>query len=409
MNVVSAGQMSHLKVLMVDPSLFTYPYDSSLVRALNALCEVKLIGRTPREYEWNGILEPFPVTSLFYKSSEKFRTRRMSAHLVVLIKVIEHCFDFSSFVRYARLKKPDAIHFQWLPIPSFDRFFVRQLKRVCPVFLTLHDLTPFNGNPTSRFQALGFNAALKEFSGLFVHTNNAVETLRNFGLNTTQICHVGIPPDIETITPFAGTESHSSEISTSPPKKVNVLILGLLKEYKGIDIAIKAMGLLPPSVKNRVHLTIAGEPKMPMGPLFDLQKRLPKPDQVEWRLKFLSPREMMVLMDSADIFLFAYRKIEGSGVFSQSLRFEKPIIATNIGIFAETIQRTGCGLPVEPIPEDIASKLTLMITDKDIYNQCKEGAKIANGMLPSWVNVANETLKFYRQTILGMRTGHQKQ
>lgn len=397
-----------IKILMVDPSLFTYPHDSRLSAALSKDCDVRLIGRPLRKSELDSIDHPFPVTPLFYKLSEYLRAKCGPLKTVAFVKGLEHIIGLMLLVRYAFRYKPDVIHFQWLPLPLADWVFVKILRRVCPVFISVHDLQPFNENPTSRLQTVGYVHVIKECDGVFVHTAKSAEVLEAWGIRKAGILYHGLPPDIEDVS-MCRLERRSQpgtpEIA-APGVLVNVLIAGFIKQYKGIDIALKSLKLLPESVRKRIQLTIAGEQKISDSDLQGLQKIIQNDEKIKWKLGYLPNRELLTLMSEADLFLFPYRHIEGSGIFSQALRFERPVIASDIGMFSEIVHKYNCGLLISPTPSDLAEKLTLMLSDSAVYGRCVEGAKRANSALPSWETVATKTMGFYSTYIPRFAESH---
>ncbi len=153
-----------MKVFLVDPSMFTAPYDFALQAGLHvAGAEARLFGRVPR---FSG---EFPAAAtyapLFYRWSEK-----SPAALRPPAKAAEHVLDMGRFAALCRRERPDVVHFQWTPLPLVDSLFIKSIATASATVLTVHDTTPFNGNATSRLQVLHSDECWRKFDHLIAHT-----------------------------------------------------------------------------------------------------------------------------------------------------------------------------------------------------------------------------------------------
>lgn len=151
-----------MTIFVVDPSLFTLPYDFHLCNGLAHTKENRLylIGRTLRPGE-KICKKNFLFIPLFYSISEKIKK---SKKIKKIIKAVEHCINCFSFFLLTKRIKPDIVHYQWMPIPIFDRFVIKKIKRMgITVVFTVHDISPFNNSPTSRLQIAGWEKNLEIF------------------------------------------------------------------------------------------------------------------------------------------------------------------------------------------------------------------------------------------------------
>src|SRR4051812_38808506 len=105
-----------MKVAIIDPSLFTMPYDAALCDALAAAgAEVRFYGRRFRTGE--SMPGRTRVIPHFYAASERLR-KAVPLRLVRLVKGAEHTADMLRLQRRLAHERPDAIHFQWAPLPA---------------------------------------------------------------------------------------------------------------------------------------------------------------------------------------------------------------------------------------------------------------------------------------------------
>src|SRR5882672_8361310 len=150
-----------LKIALVDPSLFTIPYDAKLADALRGLRHEVTVYGEARE-PGDEPVELAQLRPLFYPEMRHLGTRRWPRPVLRLAKGTLHWRAMRRLVGDLRTVGPDIIHFQWSPLPVVDRLFLGDLRRLAPVVLTAHDSQPFNGDAW-RLQKWGATNILSEF------------------------------------------------------------------------------------------------------------------------------------------------------------------------------------------------------------------------------------------------------
>lgn len=371
---------------MVDPSLFTTPYDEALVDALARVgADVKLLGRSPRRGE---VLPGVPFEPHFYRWSDTL-PRRIGKPGAAL-KALEHCIGMASLA----LTKPrgSVTHFQWLPFPLADRAALRLCGRKGPVVVTVHDTTPFNGAPTSVWQLHGFTAALAAADRLIVHTQAGLERLVATGLDHERIrC---IPHG-----PLGGFEDIPPPDRTGP---VTLVAFGKMRPYKGIDLLVEALAALGPDERRALRVIVAGEPMMDLGPIEARIAAAGLADTIALRPGYLDEASIRSLLTEADGFVFPYREIEASGVLFLVQGLGRWIIASRLGAFAETILdgESGRLVPAEDIPA-LAEALREYVRSRP---QPSKGALVLN-----WEVIAQRTIDTYQEALLQWRDRTQGQ
>jgi glycosyltransferase involved in cell wall biosynthesis len=325
-----------LKIALIDPSLFTIPYDAKLADALGELGhyvtvygEARRPGEEPTEFE--------RLRPLFYSELLRLGTAHWTRPAVRLAKGALHWRAMRRLVDDLRTMSPDIIHFQWSPLPAVDRLFLRKLRRLAPVVLTAHDSHPFNGTP-SRLQHLGAIGILREFDSVIVHTEEARARLSSFGVPAGRLVRIphGLLYEAHPVAPY---EVKSAE-------RVRFLLFGKLKHYKGADVLIEAFRRLPPDLQSRIEVQIVGKPYMDVTPLHEAALGLGAGVRLDFR--FVSDDEMNDLLGQTDVIVFPYREIDVSGVLMAALRHGRPIIASRIGGFGELLVDGRHGLLVPP-------------------------------------------------------------
>jgi glycosyltransferase involved in cell wall biosynthesis len=385
---------SSLKIALIDPSLFTIPYDAKLAEALRSLShEVTVYGEARKPGD-----EPVELGSLrplFYPEMLRLGMQRWPRPVVRLAKGVLHWRAMRRLVGNLRTAPPDVIHFQWSPLPVVDRLFLKDLRHLAPVVLTAHDSRPFNG-AAARLQKLGATSILTEFDRVIVHTEDARRRLISYGVPPSRLTRIphGILHDIDAVT----------HRPPGPTERVRFLLFGKLQPYKGADLLVEAFRSLSPDQQKRIEVQIVGKPYMDVAPLLKAADGLETGLRFDFR--FVPDDEMNNLLGQADVIVFPYRQIDVSGVLMAALRHGRPIIASNIGGFAEMLVDGRHGLLVPPgDAAALASAMARLCAEPETRRRMGAAVAELGAAIPSWDDIAHCTTELYRAAI----SNHQNQ
>ena len=298
-------------------------------------------------------------------------------------------------VRLLRKLRPDVIHFQQAPIPLVDRWYLDALKRVAPLVSTVHNTTPFHGE-ASKLQRWGFSSFLSRFDHLFVHTEYSRRQLQEA---------LGIPNERVSVLP-GGLYNHYEGVNEQKPAQAAVhntgddqiiLFFGNISHYKGLDTLIRAFAQLPGERLARSRLLVAGNPRIPMEPIKALAHEAGVGERIIWDLRFIPEDEVHTVFEGASVVALPYRHIDRSGVLTTALSYGKPVVATRVGGFAETLQDGVHGFLVEPDdPSAMAARLEEVLSDPNRARAMSEAVlRLAKGW-HSWDTVARDTIQVYQ-------------
>ncbi|MGD2081735.1 MAG: glycosyltransferase [Chromatiales bacterium] len=126
---------------------------------------------------------------------------------------------------------------------------------------------------------------------------------------------------------------------------LELLFFGYVRRYKGLDLLIEALGMLPDL---DFHLEIAGEPWIDRQPLVERMRQLGILERVTATQRYVEDREAAGLITRADAVILPYRQASGSGVAALALHYDKPVIATRVGGLAEYVVDGETGYLVAP-------------------------------------------------------------
>ena len=176
--------------------------------------------------------------------------------------------------------------------------------------------------------------------------------------------------------------------------KRNILFFGLIREYKGLDILLKAFGMLP---GDGYQLIIAGEPYGSFDKYQAIIDSLPGKDRIHMSLKYIKDSEVSKYFSASDVTVLPYRSATQSGISSVAYHFEVPLIVTEVGGLKETIGDRGTGLvSPEGSAEAICKEILRFFSTPVIGNQCIENIRKEKERL-SWKTFADKLTEFIKQ------------
>jgi len=383
-----------MRIAIIDPSLWTLPYDDALARGLRALGhEVSLYGRPGGgEEDGAGTVEVVPA---FYPLT---RGETGSGPLKPLRQGMKGLEHIAAMARLPGLLRrggaPAVIHFQWLPLPFLDRHLVRRLAGTAPLVLTLHDSTPFNGNPPSVLTRIGMAECYAAFDALIVHTEAARQGLLHQGVSAEKVAVV--PHGL--FGPVPGGSDVAAPKASAAVAPSTLLLFGKIKPYKGADLLIRAFGRLPPALRTRARLRIVGKPYLDIGQLAALARECGVEGAVSIEPGFVAEAEIPSLFGRDVVSVFPYRAVDASGVLALAIAHGRPIVASRIGAFAELLQDGRHGLLVPPGDvEALAGALARMLEDAPFAAGCAANTRALAAVIPGWDEIGRQTLAVYER------------
>lgn len=375
---------------MVDPSLFTGAYDARLSQGLEA-SGLRPIWATRRlRDDEQDELGATRRRALFYRWTDGPRRRSGGGWRV--LKAIEHCIGIGRLLRAVVRDRPLAVHFQWLLIPTLERFAIRRLRRHVPVVVTVHDVEPFNGKRVARAQRAGYDRALAAADKLIVHTAAGRDTLEERGLARERIAV--IPHGLLA----TGRDRLRRQIDGNA--RWTIVQFGKIQHYKGVDLLVEALGRLGPAERDAIRVIVAGEPLIDVTPLTARAATLGlSPATFDLRPGYLAADAVEALLTEADAFVFPYRMIEASGAFMLVAAAGKWIVASRLGAFVDLIGDDGeTGELFHPNDVDaLAAALTRSVG--------RRPTRSSAAMVPTWTEIGRMTADVYREAASRWRAG----
>src|SRR5919197_3632787 len=366
-----------MRVQIVDPSAFTPPYDRSLAAALARVgVNVELV--TSRfVYGPVPAAEGYEASELFYRLATRrwpwTRGRRA-------VKLAEHVPDMLRLAHHARAA--DLMHYQWLTLEPLDAWL---LPRARPRVLTAHNVL---SHEHQLGQASARRRLLRSMDAVVVHSQHGAE----------QAAVGGADPSRVRVIPHGAFDYLTRQRQELPlpdelahvARKV-VLFFGLVREYKGVDLLLRAFRL----VEHDAELWVVGAPRIDMARLHELAG-----PRVRFVERFVPDPEIPAYFRRADLVVLPYRDIDQSGVLYTALAFGKPLVLSARGGFVELAERHGAARLGPPGDEEaLAAALEDLLTDDAARAELAAAAVRAAAGPYSWDTVAERTLALYRELL----------
>ena len=135
-----------------------------------------------------------------------------------------------------------------------------------------------------------------------------------------------------------------------------LLFFGLIREYKGLDLLLKAMA--DERIDNYpLKLVVAGEFYGKKEPYLQMIDNYQINDKVIICDKYIPDEEVKNFFNLADMVVQPYKSATQSGVTQVAYHFEKPMLVTDVGGLREIVPNGKVGYVVEPDPVKIADAI----------------------------------------------------
>lgn len=348
----------------------------------------------------NKILCLTPFKS--YRNKEDLDTRLFcfvseeKAYSIGIIKRLLKALEaFANYIKLGYLinkLNPDILHFQWLPfleICSIEYYLLKLYKYLykdMKIVLTVHNIYPHNSSSSKKksFQAR-FKKIMPLIDHFVVHTSNSVDDLEfEFGVRRNLICVIKHGVFVPKNKPQRKRMSDS---------KLRLLMFGSQSLYKGTDLLLDAIKSLPNNLLNEIEIRIVGHASEEIAQMIPTSSY-----NIHWRNEYLSDDDLNQEIANADLLVFPYRNISQSGALLLGLSFLKPIIASDLPSFIETLN----GYPKEMFckagdADSLKNIIQIFLSSDEKFK--KELSKVLQRIQEenSWEVSAKDTLMLYHK------------
>lgn len=264
-------------------------------------------------------------------------------------------FNWRKTANELRKMKPDLLIIRyWIPFmaPSLGYIAAVTKKNKHTRIVTIAD------NIVPHEKRLGDKLLTRYFIGkpdIFICMSDTVKNdLTRFGVPCEKI-RLALHPLYDNFGPPVNMDEARNEIGIPEIDKL-VLFFGFIREYKGLDLLLKAFA----NEKLRrlpVYLLVAGEFYGQAANYYALADQLGISDRVLWHAHFIPNAMVRNYFCACDLVVQPYKHATQSGVTQIAYHFDKPMVVTNVGGLPEMVQHGKAGYVVQPEPKAIAGAI----------------------------------------------------
>jgi glycosyltransferase involved in cell wall biosynthesis len=315
------------------------------------------------------------------------------------LKTAEYCANLALVLAVLVLSPPRLVHIQWLPLIGrvpFDKWFTRVLKRLgIPTVYTVHNVLPHER--PHRFRG-AFRSFYQIPDLLICHTESASLQLRTkIQPATSPIEIIPMGPSFPLPPQTPSTNDWRRELGL-PASKQLVLFAGSIRRYKGLDFLLSAWHEVT-RLRPEVLLIIVGTgPSAEVRRVSKTIKSLALNRSVTTRFGFLSVEDLTGHYLASDILVYPYRESTQSAALITGMTIGKPIVATRLPAFTETLTEGGALLVDYGDVGRLADALLKALDSADLRRRLGT-ANLRNAEAHQWRHIAQQTSASYDRVL----------
>lgn len=272
-------------------------------------------------------------------------------------RVLDSINPLSYFQTVEAIKafRPDLLIISyWMSffVPAYAHI-ANRMKRHCRVIALIHNAIPheprFFDKPLAKL-------LFQQCDGFLVLSDNVASDLKKLCPTARFVQHPHPLYDH-----FGRKMEHGeacARLGINPGHKT-LLFFGLIRAYKGLDMLIEAMSLLP----DDYQLVVAGECYGSFESYQALIEASPAKERILVHNQYIHDEDIPAYFSAANALILPYRSATQSGVVSVAYHFDLPMVSTPVGDFAQSIGQPKTGIVAAEIsPKALAESIRTLFT-----------------------------------------------
>lgn len=168
-----------------------------------------------------------------------------------------------------------------------------------------------------------------------------------------------------------------------------ILFFGLIREYKGVELLIRSIPKILEK-NNDVKLMIVGENYISLKKYKILIDKLGISENIIFKNEYVKNNDVKYWFSASELVILPYKTASQSGIIPLSIKFETPVVCSNINGLKEDVIDNQTGFLFERSVENLSNKINYALNTnkkKIISNIIKHKKNL------SWDNFNKELLK----------------
>ena len=274
-------------------------------------------------------------------------------------------FSWSSTASYINNINPDLVIFQyWMPFfaPAFSSIARKIKKKInTNIVVNCNNIIPHESGKLDKYLSLRF---FKHCDYFIVMANSVKKELLNIMPSASLI--ESKHPIYDTFGSPIPKEDARMKLSINDERII--LNFGLIRDYKGLDILIKASKYLKGKLEN-FKIVVVGECYNRQAQYLELAKKMEVTDCIDFKFEFVSNKDVSKYFCAADVVVLPYRSATQSGIIPIAYHFDKPVVTTNVGGLAESVEQAKTGFVCNPDPEAVSEALLSYFNSNENFSK----------------------------------------
>ncbi|PPD54713.1 MAG: glycosyl transferase [Methylotenera sp.] len=298
----------------------------------------------------------------------------------------------------SRSRGANVAHFHFFHIGPLE-FLGVLLSRLygLKVVATIHDVESFKPGLTStKLRSITYNLC----SRLIVHNRVSCEELVSRCDVAKEVVRI-IPHGsyLGLVSPAIARDKARTMLGLPLDSKV-ILFFGQIKEVKGLDVLIEAVGKNLKELEP-VTLVIAGKVWKDSFSKYQVLIDQHNINNIcSLHIRYIPDDELSAFYSAADIIVLPYHRIYQSGVLLMAMSFGVPVLASDLLGMREIVTdgENGFLFPAGDA-EDLGKVLIRVLNDKKLLDKVAEKARIDMLTKFGWGEIAHKTIQVYKEVI----------
>ncbi len=174
------------------------------------------------------------------------------------------------------------------------------------------------------------------------------------------------------------------------PEYRYMLFFGFIREYKGLDILLEAMG--DPMLNDLpIKLIVAGEYYSSDTEYVKIIREKSLSNKLVMHTNFIPNEKVAAYFCASDCVVQPYKDASQSGVTQVAYHFGIPMIVTKVGALPEMVPHMVAGMVVKPDAKSVANAIFRFFT-KNLQSEFKKGVENQKKRF-SWKNLVDATFR----------------
>lgn len=292
---------------------------------------------------------------ILFPGKTQYETRSKPEGLSIVNSINSiNWFSWKATAQLVRAHKPDLVIFAyWMPFmcPAYTHI-ARSLRRVSglTVLSVMHNVVPHERMPGWKYLLSRF---IKQCHGFIALSKAVRDDLTMFDARERSIY---VPHPVYSIFGERIDKTQAREKLGLDSQRDYMLFFGMVRQYKGLDLLLQAMGDSRVRALN-VCLLVAGEFYEDKAKYQAIIDNLELNSHIVVRDEYIPDNEVALYFSAANLVTQTYHSATQSGVTQIAYHFDRPMLVTDVGGLGEIVPHQNAGYVVPRDPRAIADAI----------------------------------------------------